>query len=176
MEERNMPKADFVTSIILIAFGIAVLISSIQMPRFQEQHVNRFSVPGIVPGFLGAIIAFLGVVLLVRSIIRKGYRLSITGAVLKKFFSAEMTKRLAVTILVSVAYGWGLFGRIPYEIATALYLFSFMFIFEYKWKEGSRAQWKKVLVAAIIAILVAAIVGSTFRYLFLVNLPGGDLI
>ena len=175
MEERNMPRADFITSIGLIAFGIAVLVLSIQMPRFEDQGVNRFSVPGIVPGFLGSIIAVLGLVLFVRSIIRKGYRLGLDGAAVDRFFKAEMTKRFALTILVSVAYGWGLIGRINYEIATAIYIFAFVVIFDVKWRRGIKTQWKKILIAAIIAVLVGGIVGTTFRRLFLVNLPGPDL-
>jgi hypothetical protein len=175
MEERNMPRADFITSIGLIAFGIAVLVLSIQMPRFEDQGVNRFSVPGIVPGFLGSIVAVLGLVLFVRSIIRKGYRLGLDGAAVSRFFKAEMTKRFALTILVSVAYGWGLIGRINYEIATAIYIFAFIVIFDVKWRRGIKTQWKKILIAAIIAVLVGGVVGTTFRRLFLVNLPGPDL-
>jgi hypothetical protein len=170
-----MPRADFITSIGMIAFGIAVLVLSIQMPRFEDQGVNRFSVPGIVPGFLGSIIAVLGLVLFVRSIIRKGYRLGLDGAAVDRFFKAEMTKRFALTILVSVAYGWGLIGRINYEIATAIYIFAFVVIFDVKWRRGIKTQWKKILIAAIIAVLVGGIVGTTFRRLFLVNLPGPDL-
>ena len=176
MEERNMPRADFITSIGLIAFGIAVLVLSIQMPRFEEQGVNRFSVPGIVPGFLGSIVAVLGLVLFIRSIIRKGYELGLDGAAVSRFFRAEMTKRFAVTILVSVAYGWGMIGRINYEVATAVYIFAFIVIFDVKWRQGIKTQWKKILIAAVIAILVGGIVGTTFRRLFLVNLPGPDLL
>jgi hypothetical protein len=175
MEERNMSRADFITSIGLMAFGTAVLVLSIQMPRFQDQGVNRFSVPGIVPGFLGSIIAVLGLVLFIRSIIQKGYKLGIDGAAVSRFFKAEMTKRFAVTILVSVAYGWGLIGRVNYEISTAIYIFAFIVIFDVKWRQGVRTQWKKILIALIIAVLVAGVVGTTFRRLFLVNLPGPDL-
>ena len=175
MEERNMPRADFITTIGLIAFGVAVLVLSIQMPRFEEQGVNRFSVPGIVPGFLGSIVALLGLVLFIRSIIRKGYKLGVDAAAVKRFFTAEMTKRFAVTILVSVAYGWGLIGRINYEISTLIYIFAFIVIFDVKWRQGIKTQWKKILIAFIIAVLVAGIVGTTFRRLFLVNLPGPDL-
>jgi hypothetical protein len=175
MEAKNMHRADFVTSMLLIIFGIGVFISSVQMPTFAEQGVNPYSAPGIVPGFLGAIITVLGLVLLIRSILRKGYRLGVNGMSVRTFLTAEMTKRFAVTIIVSVIYGLGLIGRLPYEIATAVYAFAFIFIFEYKWKAGFRAQWKRVLLAAFVAVLVAGAVGSVFRYLFLVNLPGNDL-
>jgi hypothetical protein len=176
MEERNMPKADFITSIILIAFGIGVFVLSIQMPRFQEQGVNRFSVPGIVPGVLGVIIGVLGIVLFIRSIIRKGYRLGISGQSAKAFFSAEITKRFALTILISAAYAMGLVGRIPYSIATILYVTAFIIVFEYKWKERFRTQWKRVLMAVIIGVLVGVVVSAVFRFLFLVDLPGRELV
>jgi putative tricarboxylic transport membrane protein len=175
MEERNMPRADFLTSIGLMAFGVAVLVMSIQMPRFEEQGVNRFSVPGIVPGFLGAIVGVLGLVLFIRSINQQGYKLGLDGSAVSRFFKAEITKRFAVTILVSVAYGWGLVGRVNYEISTLIYIFLFVVIFDVKWKQGLKTQWKKILIAFVLAVLVAGIVGTTFRRLFLVNLPGPDL-
>jgi len=176
MEERNMPKADFITSIILIAFGIGVLVLSIQMPRFEEQGVNRFSVPGIVPGFLGAIVGVLGIVLFVRSIVRKGYRLGISGQSTKAFFSAEMTKRFALTILISAGYALGLVSRIPYAFATIIYVTAFIIVFEYKWKESFRSQWKRVLLAVIIGVLTGAVVSAVFRFVFLVDLPGAELV
>jgi hypothetical protein len=172
MKESSMPRADFVTSVILIAFGIATLIISLQMPRFEEQGVNPYSVPGIVPGFLGVVIAFLGIVLFIRSIIRKGYELGLTGQTVKEFFTAESTKRFALTILISVIYALVLLGRILYSVATALYMFTFIFIFEYEWKKPFIQQWQRVLIALVIAVLVSAGVTTVFQYLFLVNLPG----
>ena len=172
MEERNMPKADFVTSLFFIAFGILVLVMSLRMPRLQEFGVNRFSVPGIVPGFLGAVIAFLGLVLLIRSIARQGYRLGITGATLGSFFRAETTRRLLITIGVSVVYAVGLLDRIPYPLATAIYIFSFIVIYEYRLKEPLAAQWKRLILALAIAVMISAAVTAVFRYLFLVSLPG----
>ena len=176
MEERNMPKADFITSIILIAFGIGVLVLSIQMPRFEEQGVNRFSVPGIVPGVLGVIVALLGVVLFVRSIVRKGYRLGISGPAAKRFFSAEMTRRFALTILISVGYAIGLVGWVPYSIATIVYVTAFVIVFEYKWKQAFGTQWKTVLMAVIIGVLAGVVVSAVFRFVFLVDLPGKELV
>lgn len=172
MKESTMPRADFITSIILIVFGIAAFILSVQMPRFEEHGVNPYSVPGIVPGFLGVLIGFLGVVLLIRSIVRKGYKLEITGQTVKTFFTSESSKRFALTILISVIYALVLLGRTFYSIATLLYVFAFIFVFEYEWKKPFIQQWKRVLIAVIIAVLVSAGVTAVFQYLFLVNLPG----
>ncbi|MFO7782365.1 MAG: tripartite tricarboxylate transporter TctB family protein [Spirochaetia bacterium] len=175
MEERNMPKADFVTAMIFVAFGIGVLVLALQMPRFEGQDVNPYSVPGIVPGFLGAIIAFLGGVMLIRSILKKGYRLGIDRDAVTRFYRAEATKRFAMTIVICVVYALVVLGRVPYEVATALFVFAFIAYFEYESDKPLRAQLRKIGIALLMAVLVAGIVGYVFRSLFLVNLPGGGL-
>jgi len=171
MEERNMPRADFVTSLILITFGSSVLITSLRMPRLEEQQVNPFSVPGLVPGLLGVLIAFLGIVLLVRSIVQKGYRLDISGETTRGFLAAETTRRFALTILLSVAYAMGMLGRMPYPLATGLYIFVFIVIFEYRRGQSIVSQWKRILLAAGIAAAASGAVTGVFRYAFFVTLP-----
>jgi hypothetical protein len=172
MKESNMPRADFIMSVLFIVFGIMILVTSIQMPRLREQEVNPYSVPGIVPGFLGGIIAFLGGVLLIRSIIRKGYLLNLNKRTVKNFFLDPSSKRLAITALISIIYAIVLLGRINYEVATGLYIFFFILLFEWEFKRKIKEQWKTIVFALLIAALTGAAVGSVFRYVFLVNLPG----
>jgi hypothetical protein len=171
MEERNLPRADFITSFILIAFGSSVLITSLRMPRLEEQQVNPFSVPGLVPGLVGVIIAFLGLVLLVRSIRRKGYLLGVSGESARGFLAAEATRRFALTILLSVIYALGMLGRMPYPLATVLYVFAFIVVFEYRRGQSLASQWKRVALAAFIAVVTAGAVTGVFRYAFYVTLP-----
>ncbi len=170
MKEKNMAKADFVTSIFLILFGLFVLYQSLQMPRFEERHVNPYSVPGLVPGFLGIVLAFLGLVLFVRSILKGGHRLELTASRIRDFFLDESTKRILITIILSVGYGVFL-GKIKFSILTALYVFLFIVIFDYKRQKTLKDQWKIFLSGFIVAVLTSASVTYVFRYLFLVNLP-----
>jgi len=46
-----------------------------------------------------------------------------------------------------------------------------MIIFEYRFKESFISQWKRALIALILAVLVSGSVTAVFQYLFLVNLP-----
>ena len=66
----------------------------------------------------------------------------------------------------------GLIGRMPYEVATALYIAAFIVIFEYKRSLSRNRRWRIVGMAVLVAVLTSASVGSLFRYVFLVNLPG----
>lgn len=166
-----MPRADFVTSILLTAFGIAIYVMSVQMPRLEDQKINPYSAPGVVPTFLGAVIGLLGFVLLVRSLLRGGHRLGVNARTLKAFFTADITRRALLTVTLSVVYAL-ILGRIPYAVATGLYIFAFILTFEYRWRESFASQIKRVAIAALIAVLAAGVVAATFRYLFLVTLPG----
>jgi len=171
MKEENMPKADFLTSLLLFVFGIAVLIVSIKMPRFEEQGANPHSVPGIVPGFLGVAIAVLSLILLIRSFTQRGYRVGLTKEVIKDFFKSDSTKRFFLALTLCVVYGFFLLGRIPYHIATALFVLVFIVAFEFQFKESLLSQRKTIIGSVVEAVLVSAGVTFLFRYLFLVKLP-----
>jgi len=171
MKESNMAKADFLMSILLIAFGLTVLATSINMPRFEEMDANPYSVPGVVPGFLGGIIAFMGLVLLIRSLIRKGYKLGINGKTLKDWSKEDSTRRLLLTLGLSLLYAMVFIGLLPYAVGTVIFIFAFIAVFEYKkgipLREQKKMLWKAVLTSVISGVSIWVV----FRYLFLVSLP-----
>jgi putative tricarboxylic transport membrane protein len=171
MQQKNMAKADFVTSIGLSSFGLTILIMSIQMPRYESLGVNPYSVPGIVPGLLGLILLILGLVLSIRSIIRKGYQLGLTIDIIKQYFTEESTRNFLLALIFSLVYGVFLLTRIPYSLATGLYILFFILVFEYRPKENMSSQKKTILYSLVEAISVSAGVTLVFRYLFLVDLP-----
>ena len=171
MQQKNMAKADFVTSIGLSSFGLAILIMSIQMPRYESLGVNPYSVPGVVPGLLGLILLILGLVLLIRSIMRKGYQLGLTIDIIKQYFKDESTRNFLLALIFSLVYGVFLLTRIPYFLATGLYILFFILVFEYRPKENMSSQKKTILYSLVEAIFVSAGVTLVFRYLFLVDLP-----
>jgi hypothetical protein len=171
MQEKNMPKADFITSIGLSIFGLAVLIRSLQMPRFKGLGVNPYSVPGIVPGLLGVILITLGLILLVRSIQQKGYRLGVSGKVVKEFLTDDSTKHFLFSLILCTVYAVFVLRRLSYPIATGLFVFLFVFIFEFRRWERILSQKRTLLFALFEAIFVSGAVTLVFRYLFLVDLP-----
>jgi cobalamin synthase len=170
MKEENMPKADFYTGIGLMAFGILVLILSLQMPTMAEQSKNPYAAPGIVPGLIGAIITFLSGIMFFRAIRRGGHRKQITGEAIKGFFTHESTNRMVKTVLICVLYSL-LLGHVNFILLTMLFIFVFVLTFEYSFRESFRTQARKVLMAAVLAIITSSAVYGVFFYLFLVNLP-----
>lgn len=172
MKESNMPKVDFLMSNLLILFGIFVIILSSQMPDLANQNASPYSAPGVVPFILGVIFCFLGIVMLIRSILRKGYLLKITGVEIKAWFKDLSTRRFLMTLLISIGYAMILLGRMHYLLATGIYMFLFVFMFEYQKGISLLNQKKTIFMAVLLSVLTSGSIYWVFRYLFLVNLPG----
>jgi hypothetical protein len=171
MKQSEMNKADFITSLILVGFGLAVLVLSIQMPRFESRDANPYSVPGIVPGLLGIVIGMLGLVLLIRSVRSGGYRLNLRNFSLTAYLSNEATKRMVVTIAICLFYAFVMIGRIPYLLATIIFIAMFVITFEYRRTDPSATRMRTVLFALLLAVIAGGVIWAVFRYLFLVSLP-----
>lgn len=168
MKPENMPKADFVVSILLMLFSIGIIAHSSQMPRFEDVGADPFSVPGIVPGVLGTVVFFLSLAVFVRALRQKGYRLGIGREALVNFGANPSTRRMLLTTLLCVIYGLAMIGHMNYYLATFVFVMSFLLIFQYR----ATSSHRRLLLAALVqAVLTAAIVGVVFRYLFLVDLP-----
>jgi hypothetical protein len=171
MKPENMPRADFVTSILLMAFGIWIVVHSLQMPRFENLEANPFSVPGIVPGLLGVVIFILSLVVFLRSLKQNGHRLGINATVVGNFVKDASMQRMLITILICSVYGLGMIGSVNYYVATFLFVLAFLLLFQYRQAQKNQAMGKLIAVSVLQALLTAGAVGAVFRYLFLVELP-----
>lgn len=166
-----MARADFITGIILILLNLYVIIESWRMPRLEHLKVHPLSVPGIVPAFIGMVLILFGLILVIRSIRRGGYRLGITHEGFRRLINHPGNQRLLLTAILTIGYSIFLIGTLPYWLATGLFIWVFILLFE--WKRGmSVAQWRRCLISAVlIATLSSAAITWLFERLFLVSLP-----
>lgn len=171
MKPENMPKADFVVSILLMLFSVWIVAHSLQMPRFEDLGANPFSVPGIVPGLLGTVIFILSLAVFIRSLRQKGYRLGINRQTLQGFLRDASIQRMLLTTAICIIYGMAMVGRMNYYLATFIFVLGFLLIFQYRAAEEAAARKKLLITSLVQSALTAAIVGAVFRYLFLVDLP-----
>ncbi len=170
MTEKSMLKADFFTSIILFAFGTAVLVLSTQMPTMVDRNQSVYSAPGIVPGFIGVMLMLLSVSMLLRSLKNKVLAEIRQGIIPREAMHQVTTQRIGITLALCLGYGLAL-GKLWFPIPTFAFIFSFIFLFEYDFKAALKPQTKKIVVAIIIAIITTTLVTLVFQKLFLVNLP-----
>jgi putative tricarboxylic transport membrane protein len=169
--ERAMVRADLLTGLFLIVFNVYVIVESWRMPRFQEVGAHPASAPGLVPAFLAVILIVFGTLLVTRSVRAGGHHLGLTGEKARATLTRPGNIRLLLTAALSIGYAGVAVGRVPYELATGLFVFLFVVVFE--WQPGlSGTRWVRLLaVGAVLAVATSATVSLVFERLFLVTLP-----
>lgn len=184
-----MHRSDLVIGLLLLGFGVVVVSESANMPRYANIGANPLSAPGLVPGLLGAIIALLGVIMALRAALglRAG-RPSGTPLEPTEVFGIDATVdevppsyvpepptasrwRLATMFVTSLLFAAVAVGRLPFWVATFLFMFVTVTLLELPRFRGARDAAMRLAVAAVIAAAVAWAVPFVFERIFLVRLP-----
>jgi putative tricarboxylic transport membrane protein len=166
-----MVRADFVTGLVLILVSLYVIVESWRMPNMEHLGAHPLSVPGIVPAFLAVILIISGGVLVVRSVLAGGHRLGLSADKMRAVLAKPGNRRLLMTLALTVGYAGVLVGRIPYQLATGLFIFGFIVLFEWEWGLTPARYARLFGVAAILAAVTTGLVSWSFERLFLVTLP-----
>jgi putative tricarboxylic transport membrane protein len=166
-----MIKADFLTGLGLILLSLFVVFESWRMPRLEHLKVHPLSVPGLVPAFLGMVIFVFAVILVLRSLLAGGHRLGLSLEAPRRLLSQPGNQRLLVTAILTIGYAGFLVGTIPYGLATGLFIFAFIVVFERRRGMTRREYVRLGLVAAILGAATSAVVTWAFQSMFLVTLP-----
>jgi len=156
-------KADLITGVVLLALAAAVIYGGWTMDRLEVRRIHPASIPGLVPLGLGIALAIAAAALVIRA--HRAPRGRGEEA------APESHARLALTLALCLLYAVGLVGHVPYEIATGLFVFAFIAVFE--WGDAGRAgrRVRSLVTALIQAVVVAGVVSIGFEKLFLVRLP-----
>lgn len=150
------------------AFGVAVLVGSIRMDRLESQHINPYTVPGLLPALLGIVVIVLALLLGLRSW-RRGGAVSDWPAIDRAF-----VRRLGVLIGLILVYSVVLVGHgVPFWLASALYVTVSILTLQHAQlaTEGRRLSWRDAMWAVVIGLGTGWIVTFVFQDLFLVRLP-----
>ena len=168
LDPRVEAGTDLRAAIGWIALGAAILVGSITMDRLEQQHINPYTIPGLVPGLLGIAMLILGMVLGVR-----GWRRGGIGAP-RPPTDPAVARRLAIVIALVVAFSVGLVGHgLPFWAATAIFVVASILVLQ----APQRAAAGRTLTGRDVAFALAVGIGSgvvitfVFQELFLVRLP-----
>jgi Tripartite tricarboxylate transporter TctB family len=166
-----MVKSDFVAGLIFIALGLATVVESLRMPRFEHLNVEPYTAPGLVPGMLGVIIFVLGGVLFLRAARAGGWRLSEPAPDAVSWSEDRGVRRLLLSVALCLLYAGGLIGRLPFWLATFLFVAAFVILFEWPLATDRSDRARRVLWAVLLAAAVSAATSFVFQEIFLVRLP-----
>lgn len=168
-EARAMIKADLLAGLFFLTAGIAIFYLAWDMPRLETRRIHPATIPGLVPMLLGACLALCGFLLAAHAArvepIRKNW--TVLGRAL---VTTEAVRTLALAALVLV-YTLGLVGLVPFWLATGLFIFTFIVLYETVLAENPAPIVKSALWALVQAVIVAGVVTLVFERGFLVRLP-----
>lgn len=153
---------DLVFGFLLTAFGIFVIIDSLNMKIYK----SFIDAPGFFPFIIGCALVVFGVVqtiIAVRSNGLKELKDVLSIGYLKNVLCNNRTIRVLILLGMMVIYIYVLLGRIHFILATSLYLtanFLYLKAFDRRW-------W----LSFIVAVAASAAVYYGFRYGFKITLP-----
>lgn len=150
-----------------VALGLVIVFESWRMPRLEEQGINPYTAPGLVPGLLGIILATLGVALAFRRApLAAGPALEGQGG------GVAEPWRIGLAFLLCLGFGGVALGNgPPFWLAAGLFLFLAIILFEWPEHRAAGTLRYGVTRAALVATGGAAAVTFVFQEVFLVRLP-----
>ena len=174
MTDDRLHLADAVTGLVVGLSGLYIATEAWNMPRFEERAINPWTVPGIMPGFVGAVLSILGFLLLIRGATKRLAARTITDLSLPD--TKDGPPALVGVPALAICLGLGLIyvamiGHVPFMPLSFAFLFAFMAAFEAPALRHARRRSVRVLAIATLAGSAAALIPLLFRDVFLVELP-----
>jgi putative tricarboxylic transport membrane protein len=164
-------RADLVTGIVLVLLGLTVLYLSWTMPRLEHRGIHPSTIPGLVPMILGGLLALSGFLLAMRAWRQGATKPGRYDETLRSLIFGEESRRLGVMLVLTLTYAIILVGWLPFWLATALFVFVSIVLFERYMTASPRPLIRCLTLAALQSVLVALVVTLSFQEIFLVRLP-----
>ena len=173
-EDRDAPKpprSDLKDAAFWIALGVATLAGSLAMDRLEQQNINPYTAPGLLPGLLAIAMILLGGVLALRSWRR--------GAATQPLPPAspqlrEERKRIAVVAALCCGYGVVLIGHgIPFWLASTVYVTGSILVLRHLGRDPAQRKLdaRAWTVALVIGLASSVVIHLVFQEVFLVRMP-----
>ena len=161
-ESGNTARTDLLGGAGWVAFGLWILIEALRMDRFKSMGASVYTMPGFVPGMIGAVIIALGLILAVR-----GWRKRAATQDPANQAEPLINRRIALMLPLTLIYAVALLGRLPFWLATALFVAGFTWAFT----PPEQAKLRRVITAVASGVITTAVVIFVFQEIFLVRLP-----
>jgi len=161
---KSGPAPDFFFGLGWAAFGAAVLAASWRMDRLEGLNVNPWSVPGLLPGVLGALLLLFGAALALRAMTVRRAEAPAPGS----------PARTWLALLLCFGFAAGLLGRgLPFWLTSTAFLFVALCAFRGldRDAEAPRSLPRLALGSAAIALGASAAISLLFQEVFLIRLP-----
>jgi putative tricarboxylic transport membrane protein len=151
---------------VFAAAGAAILIGSLRMDRLTDRGIEPWSVPGLTPGVVGALMIVLSLVLGLQALRVPAQVEDDEPPVPGAMHRAGLALLLCV-LFAGVTLGHGL----PFVVEGAVFIFAFTTLFSWaEWRAAGRVA-RGLAQTLAVAMGASAFISWLFESVFLVRLP-----
>jgi hypothetical protein len=166
----SSPRRDLQGGLVWLALGVAIVVLSWQMDRMEQQGATIHTAPGLWPAIVGALLAALGGVLVLRSW-RRAQRIGWDVSQPDDTDYATLSS-FALAAGMFFVYAILLVGRgLPFWLVTAVFVTAFVFLFQHAQRKAAGKLVRGAVVALACGVLTALFVTLLFEQVFYVRLP-----
>lgn len=180
-ETAAKPDADLLDGLLWLSLGTAIAIVSWHMDRLQAQHINPYTVPGLVPGLVGLAMMMLGILLAIRGWrvggrvhLRAPHAAEVGPAAHDQLAHRAVRVRIGTVLALCLTFAVGLVGHgLPFWAAAAIFVTAAVLILRTaQSKVAGPVLWMRtVLIAVVIGLGAGGLITLVFQEIFLVRLP-----
>ena len=167
---RTSPRSDLRQALGWIALGIATIVGSLRMDRLEKQDINPYTVPGLLPGFLGGAIVLFGLLLAYRS-----WRRLTASPQLRSARAASPraeSLRIATVLALCIGFAAGLVGHaLAFWLATAVFVTVSIAVLQFAERSARNQRLRGLALALTVGLATGLTITFVFQELFLVHLP-----
>jgi hypothetical protein len=161
-------RTDFFSALGWMALGIAILIGSIMMDRLENQDINPYTIPGLLPGLLGIAMIILGALLAARS-----WRPHLLTTPIARDASIDR-KQVVLVLGLCLIFGVALVGHgLPFWLAAAIFVSVAIVTLQARQRKatGEALGLRRIVTAVAIGLGAGLAITLVFQEIFLVRLP-----
>ncbi len=166
-EEKPSPFADLLTGAAWFALAAAIVAGSWVMDRLPHLGATLYTLPGLVPGLLGAAIGLMSLLLIARAL-RAG---ALAGAHMPRVDITEHWRLIAMLVL-GLTFAIGLVGHgLPFWLAATIFIAVFVNVFQYPDRRRDGTLGRGVAFAVAFGAIAGLVIHYGFQDIFLVRVP-----
>ena len=166
-EEKPSPFADLLTGAAWLVLAAAIVTGSWMMDRLPHLGATTYTIPGLVPGLLGAAIGLMALLLIARAL-RAG---ALAGAHMPHIEIAAHW-RLIVTLALGLTFALGLVGHgLPFWLAAAIFISTFVIVLQFNDRRKSGTLARGIAFAVFFGTVSGLAIHYGFQDVFLVRVP-----
>jgi hypothetical protein len=163
--------SEYLSAACWAVFGVVIVVASWRLDRLENLDINPWSVPGLTPGLVGALIILLAIALGLQARRKASTVSAEPDESAQDVQPGNPWRSVLAGILCFLFAGVSLGRGVPFVAEGAVFIFVFIVAFSWtQWRTENRLA-RGLLTSLAVAVAASALISWLFESVFLVRLP-----